>query len=106
MYQNLSMPFKAGVEGILLSCVGSSGQTRNGSVVTSTPMKRLPKGLWYAKYFTFNFTIGIRCVECSIVQEAVQDFEGRTEKNLITRGAGVEDARKKLNRKKTFYSCI
>ena len=31
VYQNLSMPFKAGVEGILLSCVGSSGQTRNGS---------------------------------------------------------------------------
>ena len=24
-------------------------------------MKRLPKGLWYTKYFDFNFTIGVRC---------------------------------------------
>ena len=56
------MPFKAGVEGILLSCVGSSGhEPEMVPVVTSTPMKRLPKGLWYTKYFNFNFTIGVRC---------------------------------------------
>ena len=59
MYQNLSMPFKAGVEGILLSCVGSSGQTRNGSrghqypneTLAERSLVYLPKILYWASLF-------------------------------------------------------
>ena len=48
----LSMPFKAGVEGILLSCVGSSGQTRNGSRGHQYPNETLAeRSLVYRRIF-------------------------------------------------------
>ena len=46
------MPFKAGVEGILLSCVGSSGQTRNGSRGHQYPNETLAeRSLVYRRIF-------------------------------------------------------
>ena len=53
MYQNPSMPFKADVEGILLSCVGSSGQTRNGSRGHQYPNETLAERSLVCKIFYF-----------------------------------------------------